>query len=182
MLNLPITHELGNMKKFARITLLMILMSMACQVQAAKIYTCVVNGDTLYTSKPQGNCSSADLPSIGSYTSASYQPAVAPAVAPVYKEPKPKTAKKAPIRSSNEPAVAQTPPPVKASGSRRQILEQELANERSALSVAQKTLTAGRSVSGQNNTQHQGNVRQLESAVLDRQQNIQALQRELGRM
>ena len=132
MLNLPITHELGNMKKFARITLLMILMSMACQVQAAKIYTCVVNGDTLYTSKPQGNCSSADLPSIGSYTSASYQPAVAPAVAPVYKEPKPKTAKKAPIRSSNEPAVAQTPPPVKASGSRRQILEQELANERSA--------------------------------------------------
>ena len=57
-----------------------------------------------------------------------------------------------------------------------------MANERSALSDAQKTLTAGRSVSGQNNTQHQGNVRQLESAVLDRQQNIQALQRELGRM
>lgn len=70
----------------------------------------------------------------------------------------------------------------KASG-RRTILEQELNNERNALAQAQKALADGRVVLGAAaDANHQSKVRQLESAVLDRQQNIQALQRELSRM
>lgn len=70
----------------------------------------------------------------------------------------------------------------KASG-RRTILEQELDNERNALAQAQKALADGRVVVGAAaDAKHQSKVRQLESAVLDRQQNIQALQRELSRM
>lgn len=68
------------------------------------------------------------------------------------------------------------------SGGRRTILEQELNNERNALAAAQQALANGRAVSGQADAGHQARVRQLESAVLDRQQNIQALQRELSRM
>ena len=161
-----------------------LLLAAVGQVQAAKIYTCIINGDTVYTSTPQGNCRSADLPSIGRYSSARTvvtQNATAE-VAPVYKAPKAKVAKMPAAASAPAPMTTATPPPVKATGGRRQILEQELENERRALADAQKALTAGRSVSGQSGAQHQSNVRQLESAVLDRQQNIQALQRELGRM
>lgn len=74
------------------------------------------------------------------------------------------------------------PSAAKASG-RRTILEQELNNERNALAQAQKALADGRVVLGAAaDANHQSKVRQLESAVLDRQQNIQALQRELSRM
>ncbi len=175
--------NLGNMNKFASAASIAAFLLLAANTHAAKIYTCVINGDTVYTSKPQGNCHSADLPSLGRYSSGGYQEQAVPKTqaAPVYQAPK-GTAKKAAPRQPAAPVVTQTPPPVKATGGRRQILEQELANERKALADAQKALAAGRSVSGQNNAQHQSSVRQLESAVLDRQQNIQALQRELGRM
>ena len=66
---------------------------------------------------------------------------------------------------------------------RRQILAAELANERKALADAQRALAEGRSLkSGANYAQHQEQVRQLESAVSDRQQNIQAIQNEINRI
>ena len=65
---------------------------------------------------------------------------------------------------------------------RRTILEQELNNERNALAQAKQNLADGRIVKGANDTNRDARIRQLESAVLDRQQNIQALQRELSRM
>lgn len=64
--------------------------------------------------------------------------------------------------------------------SSRAILEQELANERKALASAQQSLSNARSAKG--GAINQELVNQLQGSVLDRQQNIQALQRELGRM
>ena len=65
------------------------------------------------------------------------------------------------------------------------ILEQELANERRALATAQRALTESRTMpkgDGAAYQAHQARVSSLQSDVLDRQQNIQALQRELSRM
>ena len=158
-----------------------------------KIYTCTVNGEVIYTSRPSGNCHSADLPTIGKYSSTRYDaPALempeptaeAPSKRAGNAKPAPKNTAKAnpapaPIRPA--PEVAATPAP-KSSGSasRRSILETELSNERKALGEAQKSLAQARVAKGGHVNQQE--INSLQSAVLDRQQNIQALQRELSRM
>ena len=173
---------------------------------SSKIYTCTVNGEVVYTSRPSGNCHSADLPTIGKYSSTRYdapalempEPAAeAPSKRAGNAKPAPKNTAKAnpapaPIRPAPEvaatpapirpaPEVAATPAP-KSSGStsRRSILETELSNERKALGEAQKSLAQARVAKGGHVNQQE--INSLQSAVLDRQQNIQALQRELGRM
>lgn len=148
----------------------------------AQIYSCNVNGEVLYTSKPRGDCERAELKPIGSYSSA---PRVKPAAPSVSARP----------RSSGHAAQGAVVPPPAANttavhtgtrdSGRRSILEQELANERNALIQAKRALTSGRSMQAHeknNYAQYQARIRQLESAVLDREQNVQALQRELGRM
>ena len=158
-----------------------------------KIYTCTVNGEVIYTSRPSGNCHSADLPTIGKYSSSRYDApafeisesaAETPSKRAGNVKPAPKNTAKAnpapaPIRPA--PEVAATPAP-KSSGStsRRSILETELSNERKALGEAQKSLAQARVAKGGHVNQQE--ITSLQSAVLDRQQNIQALQRELGRM
>ena len=158
-----------------------------------KIYTCTVNGEVVYTSRPSGNCHSADLPTIGKYSSSRYDApafemsesaAEAPSKRAGNAKPAPKNTAKAtpapaPIRPA--PEVAATPAP-KSSGSasRRSILETELSNERKALGEAQKSLAQARVAKGGHVNQQE--INSLQSAVLDRQQNIQALQRELSRM
>lgn len=89
---------------------------------------------------------------------------------------------KAPVKTVSKPAKSNTPPPQQApsNNSRRSILETELSNERKALVEAQKMLSQARLAKG-GNINHQ-EINALQSNVLDRQQNIQALQRELGRM
>lgn len=89
---------------------------------------------------------------------------------------------KAPVKTVSKPAKSNTPPPQQApvNNSRRSILEAELSNERKALTEAQKMLSQARLAKG-GNINHQ-EINALQSNVLDRQQNIQALQRELGRM
>ena len=110
--------------------------------------------------------------------------AEAPSKRAVNAKPAPKNTAKAnpapaPIRPA--PEVAATPAP-KSSGStsRRSILETELSNERKALGEAQKSLAQARVAKGGHVNQQE--INSLQSAVLDRQQNIQALQRELSRM
>ena len=127
---------------------------------AGKIYTCTANGRVTYTTKPSGNCHSADLPPIGRYSSLRYD-------AP---------------QARSEPAAPVVPAAPKAAGSngRRAILQQELANERQALSSDQQALTSARTAQG--GSVNQQLVHRLQGSVLDRQQNIQALQRELARM
>ncbi|WP_199720920.1 hypothetical protein [Neisseria chenwenguii] len=161
--------------------------------QAAKIYTCDVNGHIIYTSNPNIGCrSAADLPPIGKYSSSRYDAPV-PTVSetrPALQQPKPrrsaaKSDKSAPVAPVKAAAayVPVTPAPVpKASGSsgRRSILEAELSNERKALSDSQKALAAARTAQG-GSVDHE-KIRSLQSSVLDREQNIRALQRELGRM
>lgn len=73
-----------------------------------------------------------------------------------------------------------TAPKVSSTGGRRAILEQELTNERQALANEQKALAAARTAKGGNVDQQ--HISRLQGSVLDRQQNIQALQRELSRI
>ncbi len=154
---------------------------------AAKIYTCMINGEVTYTSRPSGNCQTADLPPIGRYSSSRYDEPQA-AQSARYERPEAKkqaVAKARAPKPENQgvmPAKLTQPAAPKLAGNsgRRSILEQELANERKALSEAQQSLTSARAAKG--GTIDQQQITQLQGHVLDRQQNIQALQRELGRM
>lgn len=176
------------MKKIIGMGLLAGLFAAGVQTASAKIYTCTVNGEVVYTSRHTGNCQSADLPPIGRYSSSRYDEPQ-----PHISTPRPEQAvKRAAIKSAAKPNQAAavpakyTPPPaapapkLAGSNSRRSILEQELANERKALSEAQQSLASARTAKGGSIDQQQ--ITQLQGHVLDRQQNIQALQRELGRM
>lgn len=176
-------------------TLLTILTATLLGIQsaeAAKVYTCTVNGQTVYTTSSSGNCHSADLPPIGKYSSSRYDASdIPPAhddVSSSAKTKKSPAPAKAVAKNTAKPPVTQaqnTPPapaPQKSSGSssRRSILETELSNERKALSDAQKSLAQARvAKDGSVNRQQ---IDTLQNNVLDRQQNIQALQRELSRM
>lgn len=181
------------MKKNAKKTVLLAVGLLLSLPAAAAIYEC---GDGRYSNKPGPGCRNADLPKIGSYTN------TAPRIerntvssdgssssgnnsqrtsAPVRT---PTAAQRAAYQAPAAPVV--TPPPSSRSNSgRRLILEQELANERRALADAQKALTESRTLprgNGATYAAHQARVNSLQSDVLDRQQNIQALQRELSRM
>lgn len=162
----------------------------------AKVYSC---GNGCYTSNPKAAKGRANLgKQIGSYTST--LPKEVLVTADKIVEPKVqqvaaarrqlpvrtvghstlRTAAAVPV-SLQRPATPQVNP--RLSSGRRTILKQELTNERNALAQAQRALIDGRTISGKvADASHQMRVRQLESAVLDRQQNIQALQRELSRM
>lgn len=176
------------MKKIIGIVAFIGLNTIHIQTASAKIYTCVVNGEVTYTSRHTGNCQAADLPPIGRYSSSRYsEPQVYTPITPKPEAKKQTAAKR--VHKPNQAAVVPakyTPPPATAapklsgSNSRRSILEQELANERKALSEAQQSLTSARAA--KNGTINQQQITQLQGHVLDRQQNIQALQRELGRM
>ncbi len=178
-----------NMKKIIGIVALIGLNTINIQTASAKIYTCVINGEVTYTSRRTGNCEAADLPPIGRYSSTRYdepqayvpsapKPEAKKQQAAVKRAPKPNQAAVVPAKYTPPPAAAA--PKLSGSNSRRSILEQELVNERKALSEAQQSLTSARAAKG--GTIDQQQITQLQGHVLDRQQNIQALQRELGRM
>ncbi|HEZ3906278.1 TPA: hypothetical protein WJG34_000187 [Neisseria meningitidis] len=162
------------------------LISSPLGANAAKIYTCTINGETVYTTKPSKSCHSTDLPPIGNYSSERYIPPQTPEPAPSPSNGGQAVKYKAPVKTVSKtvskPAKSNTPPPQQApsNNSRRSILEAELSNERKALTEAQKMLSQARLAKG-GNINHQ-EINALQSNVLDRQQNIQALQRELGRM
>ena len=176
---------------------LIVIMGMLGLMQsvAAEVYSC---GPGCYTSSPSRGSARASLGNrIGSYTSVPAprtpreQPAVAAptAAANVASPARARTVAHQAGPSVPRPPAAAAMPTVAAprmstarSSGRRTILEQELNNERNALAAAQQALVSGRAANGQADAAHQARVRQLESAVLDRQQNIQALQRELSRM
>lgn len=181
-----------NMKYFALNTFAAVIAFSSFTAEASKIYTCEINGTVVYTSRPSGGCHAPDLPPIGRYSSARYDaPEIMAAPEPQRKAANntkrspSKTvnakakAPAAPIRPTTGSVAALAPKPA-ASNSRRTILEIELSNERRALSEAQKSLAQARAVKG--GTIDRQQIKNLEGAVLDRQQNIQALQRELGRM
>ena len=149
---------------------------------AGKIYTCTANGRVTYTTKPSGNCHSADLPPIGRYSSLRYDAPQARSEPAAPAPAKNRTAKAAAPRNVQTAAAPVVPAAPKAAGSngRRAILQQELANERQALSSDQQALTSARTAQG--GSVNQQLVHRLQGSVLDRQQNIHALQRELARM
>ena len=149
---------------------------------AGKIYTCTANGRVTYTTKPSGNGHSADLPPIGRYSSLRYDAPQARSEPAAPAPAKNRTAKAAAPRNVQTAAAPVVPAAPKAASSngRRAILQQELANERQALSSDQQALTSARTAQG--GSVKQQLVHRLQGSVLDRQQNIQALQRELARM
>lgn len=170
-------------------TTLLTIFALSCLSAAAgPVYSC---GNGSYSSKPGPGCQRADLPTIGRYSAARPRPAAAPvAAAPVAAAPAPQRAavgsQQAAVYHAPAPQpVAAAAPSSRTNSGRRMILEQELANERRALATAQRALTESRTMpkgDGAAYQAHQARVSSLQSDVLDRQQNIQALQRELSRM
>ena len=138
------------------------------QNAVAKVYTCLENGEIVYTSKPKGNCAVASLPAIGTYSNQPVKRNITTASIHT-RPPRPNT----PRTPTDGPTV--TIVPKGSDNTRRAILQQELINERTALAQAQQALNRSRTGKG-------GNITELQSAVLDRQNNIQAIQRELSRM
>lgn len=138
------------------------------QNAVAKVYTCLENGEIVYTSKPKGNCAVASLPAIGTYSNQPVNRNITTASIP---RPQPNTPRTP--TSGKQPQVNIVPKG--SDNTRRAILQQELINERTALAQAQQALNRSRTGKG-------GNITELQSAVLDRQNNIQAIQRELSRM
>lgn len=158
--------------------------SLCSPVAMAKVYTCIENGDVVYTSSPKGSCQTTQLPKLGSYSHStqSYRSTISSAIPSARARPRTVSNRNAIPMASNGPRPAVNVVPRGSDSTRRGILQQELNNERRALAQAQQSLSRSRAMKGNNYSQYQANVRQLEGAVLDRQQNIQALQRELGRM
>lgn len=175
----------------------MLLTVCTMQAQAGTIYEC--NG--IYTDKPSSECRShgqTNLPSIGTYTSAKPKPVYrtdtqpATSATPSARPAKKTSSKPLPVRQPSLQQAYKAPQPAgsaayiaqtgnaKPSNSRRTILEQELSNERKALAQAQADLIRARTL--KNGSANPQQISSLQSHVLDRQQNIQALQRELGRM
>ncbi len=158
-------------------TTLLTIFALSCLSAAAgPVYSC---GNGSYSSKPGPGCQRADLPTIGRYSAVRPRPAPAPVAA----APAPQRA--AVYRAPAPQPVAAAAPSGRTNSGRRMILEQELANERRALATAQRALTESRTMpkgDGATYQAHQARVSSLQSDVLDRQQNIQALQRELSRM
>ncbi|MGF6148504.1 Uncharacterised protein [Kingella potus] len=146
---------------------------------AAKVYECTIGGVTVYTSRPSASCRTPDLPKIGKYTSLPTPRSYTPSAATSPAAPRAGGSMKASAPVRNAPplqtAELNLPKPSGNSG-RRSILEQELANERQALNSAQNELSVARAQKNQNRAS------QLTASIQDRQQNIQALQRELSRM
>lgn len=135
------------------------LISSPLGANAAKIYTCTINGETVYTTKPSKSCHSTDLPPIGNYSSERYIPPQTPEPAPSPSNGGQAVKYKAPVKTVSKPAKSNTPPQqAPVNNSRRSILEAELSNERKALTEAQKMLSQARLAKG-GNINHQKNQR-----------------------
>lgn len=165
-------------------TTLLTIFALSCLSAAAgPVYSC---GNGSYSSKPGPGCQRADLPTIGRYSAARPRPAPAPvAAAPAPQRAAVGNQQAAVYHAPAPQPVAAATPSSRTNSGRRMILEQELANERRALATAQRALTESRTMpkgDGAAYQAHQARVSSLQSDVLDRQQNIQALQRELSRM
>jgi len=154
-----------------RLFALALLLSAAAH--AAPVYKFVdQNGNVTYTNVPVPGAQQIDVgPPAGTRPPAARAPAAKP---------------RANTSSGAAPADAQVAPTVQKQrdAGRRQILEQELANEQKALADARQALTDGKAVRNgdeRNYAKYQERIKKLQDAVTDREKNIQALQQELAR-
>jgi len=161
------------MKRYRIITTLIFTAGLCSAYSAdAKVYTCFQNGQVIYTAKPSGNCAEARLPAIGKYSSSNSSPQTKIASRP-RKIPITQVATTGKTYNGEPPKVNIIP---KGNDiNRKSVLQTELSNERKALAEAQQALNRSRTGKG-------GDTTALQNVVFDRQQNIQALQRELSRM
>lgn len=163
----------------------------------ANVYSCVVNGEKVYTNKRTSNCHEEKLDKLGSYSSdkaALYRSNqnTEPRVAPTPKNTSASINRSAavPTRPANPmgnavataPTVTPAPAQSQRDQGRREILMTELSNEKKALAQARLALTNGRLIRNQPDARKQQSLASLERAVEDRQQNIMALQNELSRL
>ena len=173
--------------KKLKVLLLAAAYLLVCQpASAERVYTCNIGGETVYTSHAQPSCNQADLPSIGHYSSSSYQSFGSPNIESesvskkhrVTKRRKHLVASKTRENNGFAPVIPATRTS-SAVGGRKAILEQELGNEQKALASARTALNAAHSSKLGSTPQ---SINQLKADIADRQQNIQALKRELGRL
>ncbi|EMT2172737.1 hypothetical protein QLK84_002010, partial [Neisseria gonorrhoeae] len=80
------------------------LISSPLGANAAKIYTCTINGETVYTTKPSKSCHSTDLPPIGNYSSERYILPQTPEPAPSPSNGGQAVKYKAPVKTVSKPA------------------------------------------------------------------------------
>lgn len=142
-------------------------------VSAATIYKNVDDdGHVTYSNVPNRGAKPLTLPPISTYSSPARTPA---------------PAAKAGGNSGSQPGFPNVDSDTQKNRDqgRRQILEQELANEQKALSDARKALEEGKAIrlgpEHKNPVKYQDRIKQLEDAVREREKNIDALQKELGR-
>ena len=176
------------------------IMVCLCGMAQASVYHCVVNGQNVYTNKPNGNCQTAKLDKLGSYTSdkailarqnelsnakiaAANEQSQSAASAKTRTTPASTTqqANAQTAKPATTQAVAHRPQTQRDQG-RREILMSELSNEKKALAQARLALTNGKLIRSDNNERQQQSLASLQRAVDDRMQNVQALQNELSRM
>lgn len=161
---------------------LLFLISIACLAQPAlaKLYKCS-NGNTVtYTNKPKNGCVALDLEPLSTYSTKKSGGRSRGGSTPKASTNKPTTT----ANKGNYPSIDANTQAGRDQG-RRQILESELANEKKALATAQKTLSDGQQVrqgNEKNYAKYQERIGQLQSAVTDRQKNVQAIQNEINRL
>ena len=167
------------MKKY----LFIVVLSLCLSAQAA-IYECVQNGKTVYTNKKSGDCKSAGLGFVGTYSSdKSAYSGVYLDDASSYSRGSSSGGKSSssttrrPTRSGTAAEHVPSSTQAKRDTGRLGILQRELANEQQALNTAIRNLAAGKA---EKKTPAQ--LEALEGAVKDRQENISALQKEISRM
>jgi uncharacterized protein (DUF3084 family) len=162
------------------------LSTISFSIQAA-VYMCKKNGEVVYTSSKGANCTNANLQGLGSYSSNSRSTAptrTADNTASASQPKKRNTNQASNTQTNNSANVSANTQKQRDSG-RSSILESELSNEKKSLADAEKALAEGRAMrlgNERNYAKYQERVRGLEKTVQERQQNVQAIQKELNRM
>lgn len=166
--------------KYPTIATSLFLLLSPIALQAA-VYECVVNGKVVYTNKFKEGCHSASLSSIGSYTSDHRAYAKANSTPPPRRARTTRSTSGSRARSSEE-RISNNVQQQRDEG-RLGILQRELTNEENALAAAQQQLRENRAAKkGESADAHQNRLQTLQGAVQDRQENINAIKKEISRI
>lgn len=144
---------------------------------ADKIYECHQGGTTVYSNKQKSGCQPATLGTVGSYSVnhklfSSYD-------SPIYSSSSSGGSRGSGSSKRTGTADQMVQPAVQAQrdSGRLSILQRELENEKQALDSAQKDLASSKAAK-----KDAASLAALEGAIKDRQENINALQKEISRM
>lgn len=148
--------------------------ALLCAPASAAVYQCLKNGEWVYTNKAGPNCKTQNLAQIGSYSSV-HRETAAPRKSAAGRRSSGSNAA-VPYSVSSQQRI-DSKIQQQRDGSRLSILQRELANEERALLQAQKALSDHKPAGSDD-----ARLNALKGAVTDRQENINALKKEISRM